>query len=280
MAEDVTMIPADKLGHGSPIAVEMMEADEDLYHDMARTMLNKYLENEAVGRPTVFILPVGPVGQYRRLARICNLERISLRNLFSFNMDEYLDDEGNWLPIDHPLSFRGHMKRSFMDLLDAELAPPAENIIFPDPHDLEAVPRRIEELGGVDICYGGIGINGHIAFNEPPEPGEECSKEDFAQRPTRVLELSRETRLINSVTVADGNRDLIPRLAVTIGMKEILAAREIRLYANRPWQRAIVRKVLHGPVTPAVPCSYLQEHPNASLTMTEFVAQPPRRRLA
>ena len=278
--EDVTVIPTDKLGQGSPITVEVMETDQDLYHDMARTMLNQYLENEAAGRPTAFILPVGPVGQYRRMARICNLERINLKGLFSFNMDEYLDDEGNWLPLDHPLSFRGHMKRNFTDLLDTELAPPPENIIFPDPHDLDAVPRRIQELGGVDICYGGIGINGHIAFNEPPEPGEECSKQEFAQRPTRALELSRETRLINSVTVADGNRDLIPRLAVTIGMKEILAAREVRLYANRPWQRAIVRRVLHGPVTPAVPCSYLQEHLNASLTMTEFVAQPPRRRLA
>lgn len=278
--DDVTMIPAEKLGEGSPIRVEMLETDEDLYHDMARTMLNKVAENDAAGRHTAFILPVGPVGQYRRMARICNLERISLRNLISFNMDEYLDDEGNWLPIEHPLSFRGHMKRSFMDLMDPELAPDRDNIIFPDPHDPQALTQRLEELGGADICYGGIGINGHIAFNEPPEPGEECSKEEFAQRPTRVLELTRETRLINSVTVADGNRDLIPHLAITIGMREILAAREIRLYANRPWQRAIVRKVLHGPVTPALPCSYLQEHPNASLTMTEFVAQPPRRRLA
>lgn len=277
---DVTTIPAEKLGEGSPIRVEVLETDQDLYHDMARTMLNKVRENDAAGKPTVFILPVGPVGQYRRMARICNLERISLRNLVVFNMDEYLTDDGEWLPIDHPLSFRGHMKRSFLDLLDPELAPPAENIIFPDPHNLSAVPERIDELGGVDICYGGIGINGHIAFNEPPEPGEEMSVEEFAALPTRVLELSRETRTINSVTVADGNIPLIPRLAVTIGMKEILAAREIRLYANRPWQRAIVRRVLHGEVTAQVPCSLVQTHPNASLTMTEYVAQPPRRQLA
>jgi len=277
---DVTMIPADKLGEGSTIAVEILETNEDLYHDMARTMLNQVAANEAAGRPTVFILLVGPVGQYRRMARICNRERISLRDLVTFNMDEYLDDDGDWLPADHPLSFRGHMKRSFTDLLDPELAPLPENVIFPDPRDPDAIQRRIDEIGGVDICYAGIGINGHIAFNEPPEPGEECAKDEFAARPTRVLELSRETRLINSVTVADGNRDIIPTLAITIGMREILAAREVRLYANRDWQRAVVRKVLHGPVTPAVPCSYLQEHSNASLTLTEFVAQPPRRRLA
>ncbi len=277
---DVTTIPAEKLGEGSPIRVEVLETDQDLYHDMARTMLNQVRANDALGKPTVFILPVGPVGQYRRMARICNLERISLRNLVAFNMDEYLTDDGEWLPIDHPLSFRGHMQRSFLDLMDPELAPSPDNIVFPDPHDPEAVARRIAELGGVDICYGGIGITGHIAFNEPPEPGIEMTPEQFADLPTRVLELSRETRTINSVTVADGNIPLIPRLAITIGMREILAAREIRLYANRPWQRAVVRRVLHGEVTAKLPCSLVQRHPNASLTMTEFVAQPPRRRLA
>lgn len=278
--DDVTTIPAEKLGEGSPIRVEVLPTDEDLYHDMARTMLNKVRENEERGRPTVFILPVGPVGQYARMARICNIERISLRNLVCFNMDEYLTEDGDWLPIDHPLSFRGHMKRSFLDLLDDDLAPPEENIIFPDPHDPKKVSMMMEDLGGVDICYAGIGINGHIAFNEPPEPGEEMAVDDFAQLPTRVLELSRETRTINSVTVADGNIPLIPKTAVTLGMKECLSAREIRLYANRPWQRAVIRRVLHGEVTAKVPCSLVQRHPNASLTVTEFVAQPPRRRLA
>ena len=278
--DDVTTIPADRLGEGSPISVEILETDQDLYHDMARTMLNKVRENEELGKPTVFILPVGPVGQYRRMARICNLERISLRNLWCFNMDEYLTEDGDWLPLDHPLSFRGHMKRSFLDRLDGELAPPPEQVIFPDPHDPQKVPLMMEDLGGVDICYGGIGINGHIAFNEPPEPGEDISAEEFAQLPTRVLTLSRETRTINSVTVADGNMQIIPPTAVTVGMKECLSAREVRLYANRPWQRAIIRRVLHGPVTAKVPCSLLQTHGNASLTLTEFVAEPPRRRLA
>jgi glucosamine-6-phosphate deaminase len=195
-------------------------------------------------------------------------------------MDEYLTEDGDWLPIDHPLSFRGHMKRSFLDLLDDELSPPEEQVIFPDPHDPQAVPIAMEELGGVDICYAGIGINGHIAFNEPPEPGETMSVEEFAELPTRVLELSRETRTINSVTVADGNMEIIPPTAVTVGMKECLSAREIRLYSNRPWQRAVIRRVLHGEVTAKVPCSLVQTHDNASLTLTEFVAEPPRRRLA
>jgi glucosamine-6-phosphate deaminase len=167
------------------------------------------------------------------------------------------------------------MARRFYDLLDSELRPLPENRIFPDPANLDALPRRIESVGGIDVCFGGIGINGHIAFNEPPEPSERISANEFRCLPTRVLPLSRETLTINSVTVG-GDIWTIPPMAVTIGMREILASREIRIYCNRPWQSGIVRRILHGPVTPAVPASFLQEHPNVTFTIADFVADSPR----
>src|SRR5205823_13154096 len=117
------------------------------------------------------------------------------------NMDEYLTDDDQWLPADHPLSFRGFMDRHFYDLLDPALAPPPEQRVFPDPADPAAIGRLIAARGGVDACFGGVGINGHVAFNEPPEPGETCSLEDFAARPTRVLSLARETRTIHAAPV-------------------------------------------------------------------------------
>ena len=81
-----------------------------------------------------------------------------------------------------------------------------------------------------------------MAFNDPPEPGEKISLGEFRNLPTRVVRLSRETRLINSVTACRGNIDRIPALAVTVGMKEILESRKVRIYLNRLWQSAIVRK--------------------------------------
>lgn len=269
------MIPSEQLGVGSPIKVEILETEEDLYNNFARVMANKVRENNAAGRPTTFILPVGPVGQYRRFARLCNIEAINCQNLFCFAMDEYLDENDEWLPRDHPLSFRAFMDRELYSRLDEDKRIPKENIIFPDPHCPEAVPEKIDEVGGIDIAFGGVGINGHIAFNEPPEPGEDVPPEVFKNLPTRVLSLTRETRLINSVTCARGNRDAIPRRAVTIGMKEILGARQIHFYLNRVWQSAIVRKVLHGPVTPQVPASFFQEHPDCMLTIASYVAQLP-----
>jgi glucosamine-6-phosphate deaminase len=130
----------------------------------------------------------------------------------------------------------------------------------------------------VDVCFGGIGINGHIAFNEPPEEGEEVSDEEFAKLPTRCLRLTRETRTINSNTVG-GEISIIPWHAVTVGMKECLSARKMRFYCNRAWQSAVVRRVLHGPVTARCPASFLRRHADAEIAVAEYVAERPEIRL-
>jgi glucosamine-6-phosphate deaminase len=117
-----------------------------------------------------------------------------------------------------------------------------------------------------------------VAFNEPPELDEDHDTDSFATCPTRTLNLSRETRTINSVTVG-GEISIVPRRAVTVGMAEILAARGLRFYCNRPWQKAVVRRVLHGPVTAACPASLLRRHPDARLTIADFVSEPPEIRL-
>jgi len=104
------------------------------------------------------------------------------------------------------------------------------------------------------------------------------SESDFAQLPTRILSLSRETRTINSVTVG-GELTIIPRRAITVGMKEILASRQLRFYCNRPWQSGLIRRALHGPLTPACPASFLRTHPDASVTIADYVAAPPDIRL-
>jgi glucosamine-6-phosphate deaminase len=81
--------------------------------------------------------------------------------------------------------------------------------------------------------------------------------------------------LINSVTSCRGNIDRIPELAITVGMKEILESRKVRLYLNRTWQSAIVRKILYGPITAAVPGSLLQDHPDVRFVLTAYVADLP-----
>lgn len=275
MATDVLSIPPERLGEGTSIGVDIVETDVDLYNDIALEMLQEIVQNNEVGRPTVFILPVGPVGQYRRLARLCNRRDVSCANVVCINMDEYLDETGKeYLPYDHPLSFRAFMDREFYDRLDERNKVRPENRVFPDPKHPELVQQVIDRCGGVDTCFGGIGIVGHIAFNEPP--AEPMSVEEFAALPTRVLPLTLHTRIINSVTAAKGNYEAIPRYAVTVGMKEILASRKIRTYMNREWQPAIARRWIHGPVTPAVPASLLQRHPDVRVVLTTQAAALPQ----
>ncbi|MFM8470571.1 MAG: hypothetical protein ACKODH_11470, partial [Limisphaerales bacterium] len=189
---------------------------------------------------------------------------------------------------------RGYMERAFYGLLDPALAPPPEHRVFPDPRDCGAVQRLIDARGGVDVTFGGIGINGHIAFNEPPEANAECGMRnaessqrlltssptvaEVAALPTRVLSVAGETRTIISVR-GGGGSEVVPPRCGTLGMKAILASRTLRFYCNRPGQSAVVRRVLHGPITPACPASLLRVHADAVLTMADYVAQPPEIRL-
>ncbi len=271
---DIMSIPPEELGKGSPIKVEILETQADVANDFARVMANKIREHNALGKTTAFILPVGPTPQYRRLARLCNLEGISCRNLITINMDEYCLADGSTVPLDHPMSFRRFMESEFFSLLDDDKKVRPENIVFPDPQDLEALPRKIEEIGGADIAFGGIGINGHIAFNEAMSE-DEISAEEFRELGTRLIDLATETIAINAACGVGGDLKAVPPRAVTVGMKEILAARETHFYLDWPWQRAVARRAIHGPVTPEFPASFLQTHPKATITMSEEVAALP-----
>jgi glucosamine-6-phosphate deaminase len=271
---DYLHISASDLGKGQTVRVRVSADAQALSRDLAEAILSEIQQGEGSGRGATLIAPVGPVDHFPILAALINEQKLSCRNTVFINMDEYVTEGDDWISPEHALSFRGYMDRAFYKLLEPDFAPPPENRIFPDPTNPKAIAKLISARGGVDACFGGIGINGHLAFNEPPEPGVEVSIEDFANLPTRVLGLSRETRTINSVTVG-GEIGVIPKRAITIGMREILASRRLRFYCNRPWQSAVIRRALHGPLTPSCPASYLRTHPDACVTVADFVAAPP-----
>jgi glucosamine-6-phosphate deaminase len=274
---DPLRVPAERLAQGTRIRLTVVPDAKAMTAAFADALLAEYLTARQAGRTTVvFIVPVGPVGQYDVLADLCAARGEALTDLLMIGMDEYLTPGGDWIAEGDPLSFRGHMARH----MTARMLPGTPpRIVFPDPRNLEEVPGLVARHG-VDVCFGGVGICGHIAFNEPPEPGEIVSIDDFAQRPTRVQALTRETRTINSVTATRGAIDLIPTHAVTVGMREILSARKLRLFMNRPWQAAIIRKLLHGPISADVPASLVQRHPDCAITVTEEVTRMPGATLA
>lgn len=270
-------IPAEELHLHSKVNLTILPDLESLYQHFARFLADEVKSNNQNGEPTRLILPVGPVGQYPVLAQICNQERISWKNVFTFNMDEYCDWQGRIVPPDHALSFRGFMKREFFDLLEPELRLPEDQVHFPDPMNLDAISQRIRDVGGIDTCYGGIGYHGHVAFNEPPiSRWYRITVEEFRNSLTRIAPLAPETVVMNSIRATGGNPAALPPMSVTLGMADIYASRRIRLYCQGGmWQRTVLRVALMGDEDVDYPVTLLQGHPDYAVVTTQDTAQRP-----
>lgn len=262
---DINKMKPEDLGKGSNIKLNICDAEVDMYWKVAIEVLETIAANNNAGEPTLMVVPYGPLGPYARIAYLVNKYRVSLKNCTFINMDEYITDDFKYIDKNDPLSFRGGMERAFYQNIDNELNVLPENRIFPNPDYLEQPLELIEKFGKLDMVFGGVGINGHYAFNEPPEDGEMVSNEEFLNRATRILAVSRETRTINAFMNCGGNIDAIPKYCITVGMKEMFMAKKIRMCMPRDWNAGALRKVLHGEITAKVPCSLFQNHPDAML---------------
>lgn len=265
-------ISQEELGADAKVPILKLGDSGEVFYEMALEMISCIKEHNKQEEKTVFICPVGPVGQYPIFVRLVNREQIDLTKVWFINMDEYLTDEDEWIDQSEALSFLGFMQREVYDKIDAHLLMPENQRIFPDPKNPSYITDLVEELGGVDIAFGGIGINGHLAFNEPQK---ELSVEEFSNLTTRALDISRETRTINSVGDLNGAIDAMPKRCATIGMKEILSARKIVLGVFRDWHRAVIRQTAYGEVTTTFPATLLQNHPNALIITNENAAKQP-----
>lgn len=218
------------------------------------------------GRSTLLGLATGNtmIGVYEQLAARLNESGCDLSRLHTFNLDEYVGNDGRQVPGDHPLSYRAYMQRQFFDLLDPKLGMNPEHVHFPDPENPQAYDHSIDRMGGLDFQLLGLGFNGHIAFNEPM-PETDISAEAFAELPTRVIDLNELTIDTNARLTAGGDRNQVPRRAVTMGMKPLLAAREVLLLACFPEQKKPLERIRQGTITPSLPGSYLLGHRNATI---------------
>lgn len=255
------------------VRCRVVPGEWDVYFDMALTMYEEIVKNNALGKPTVFIVPVGPTEQYPILAKLVNSQRVSLKNVHFFNMDEYLITPTQRIDDGDKMSFHGRMQREFYDRVDPELVMPESQRHFPEPGHEEEYDRMIEELGGPDMCFGGLGINGHVAFNEAAEADDPITADEFAALGTRVLRITRETRAINAFGYQRGDLAGMPEWCITVGMKPILSSRKVYIALNRPWQNGPLKHVLLGEECPQWPSSLLRRVGDVQLCMTEAIAQ-------
>ncbi|MGD8240359.1 MAG: glucosamine-6-phosphate isomerase [Armatimonadota bacterium] len=244
---------------------------EILHQHCAAEIAAEIAANNDAGQPTRLILPVGPTGQYPLLWQLINERGISLANCWFFFMDEYCDEQGVAVTADHPLSFRGEMQGIFFNHIAPELRIPEEQLFFPDHENVSTLAGRIDDVGGIDTCYGGIGIHGHVAFNEP-EPG-------VAESDPRVVELNDFTVTMNAIRAhVGGNVEGFPRKAVTLGMRQILGARRIRLYCRNggpyDWANTVLRLALFGEPGDDYPVTHIRGKDYVLTTDRETAAVP------
>ncbi|UCD57379.1 MAG: hypothetical protein JSV16_16500 [Candidatus Hydrogenedentota bacterium] len=218
--------PADEFLKKYGSRVQVVENTYQLYEVFAELLAQELEGNNREGRPTRIILPIGPTGQYPIFLRMVAGSRLSLKGCHFFFMDEYCYEDGRPFGLGHPLGFRSTMEKLLFGPLEKqapELMIPREHIHFPEPDRPEETQEKMEAVGGVDTCYGGVGVHGHVAFNEPEEGVENSD--------TRLLRINPVTKTINMIrSDCGGFFGDYPKVAVTIGMKQILQCSRIVLF--------------------------------------------------
>lgn len=214
--------------------------------------------NPTKDNPFILGLPTGstPIGTYQELIHLHNEGEISFKNVVTFNMDEYVG-----IPKDHPESYHTFMYKNLFNSIDI----PEENINILDGNadDLEAECQRyeekIQEYGGINLFLGGIGPDGHIAFNEP---GSSLSSK------TRLKTLTYDTRVANS-RFFDNDISKVPKLALTVGVGTVMDSDEVLIMINGYNKARAVQKVVEGGVNHMWTVSALQLHKKGMIVCDE-----------
>ncbi len=229
---------------------------------VARKIADLILQRQQQNRTAVLGLATGstPTGVYAQLIRLHREEKLSFKNVVTFNLDEYFPMKPAELQ-----SYVRFMKEHLFDHIDID----PKNIHIPNgtvpveqvAEQCKLYERQIKEAGGIDLQILGVGRTGHIGFNEPG------SSRDSR---TRLITLDRVTRL-DAASDFFGE-EYVPRRAITMGVGTILEARQVILMAYGEGKAGVIAQAIEGPITAAIAASFLQNHPNAQMVLDEAAA--------
>ena len=208
--------------------------------------------------PFVLGLPTGstPLGMYNALIELCKAGKVSFANVVTFNMDEYVG-----LPEEHPESYHSFMWNNFFSHVDIKVE--NVNILNGNAEDLAAecaaYEARIEAAGGIDLFIGGVGEDGHLAFNEPFSS---------LNSRTRVKTLTEDTIIVNS-RFFGGDVNKVPKLALTVGVGTVCSAKQVMVLALGHKKARAVQQCVEGAVSHAWTITALQMHPKGIMVCDE-----------
>jgi glucosamine-6-phosphate deaminase len=255
-------IPPEQLAARSPVPFEILDSREALHERFADDIYSELEGARRAGVEVSLIVPLGPTGQFPILARRINDTRLALDHVTFFGMDEWLDWQGRPLPLEHAFSLEGAFHREFIALIEPGLRPRPENVIFPSPLALDRSAEEMARRGQVAATFGGVGFQGHIAFNEPPASRwTSVTIEQLRDSRTRVVPLAVDTIIAHAQRRVGGNTFAVPPLAVTLGMRELLSARRLRLYLDTgSWKQTILRILLFSEPDVDYPATLARDH--------------------
>jgi glucosamine-6-phosphate deaminase len=217
-----------------------------------------HITGAAPGKPFVLGLPTGssPLGIYRELINFHRGGALSFANVISFNMDEYVG-----LPEDHPQSYHRFMWDNLFSQVDIK----KENVHILNgmaadlEKECEAYEAAIAACGGIDLFLGGVGQDGHLAFNEPGS--------SLVSR-TRIKSLTMDTRMVNARFFGD-DPEKVPGTALTVGVGTVMEAREVLVIVSGSQKAAALQAAVEGGVNHMCTLSCLQMHPKAIIVCDE-----------
>ena len=212
-------------------------------------------------KPFVIGLATGstPIETYAELIRLVKDGKVSFKNVVSFNMDEYVG-----LPVDHPESYHSFMDKYLFNHIDID----RKNVHLLDGNakdlkkECEDYEKKIVEAGGIDLFLGGIGEDGHIAFNEPFSS---------LNSRTRVVTLTEDTRKVNS-RFFDNDMNKVPAQAMSVGVATVTDSKEVLILAFGSKKARALRDAIEGPCSHACTVSALQLHPAGIIVCDELAA--------
>jgi glucosamine-6-phosphate deaminase len=243
---------------------------------MARELVQIIEANNKQNKPTHAILPCGPLCWYKPFTELVNRDQVNLKNLVVFHMDECLDWQGKPVPKNHPQNFQNYMEKNFYEPVATALSVPEGSRHWLYPNNVAEISQKILSTT-IDITYGGWGQDGHVAFNQARRnPYSQLTIDDVRNSTARIQDNNLDTVIALAHRSFGTAYQLVAPMSVTLGVKECLSAKKLRLFSDTgAWKQTALRVALFGPLTPDFPMTLLQEHPDALLTATIDTSKHP-----
>lgn len=243
---------------------------------MAEELVAEIQANNQREKPTRAIIPCGPSCWYRPFTDLVNRRQVTLQRLFVFHMDECLDWQGRPLPAGHPYNFRSFMEQHFYGGIDTALAVPQEQRFWLLPSTMDRVAAEITR-SPIDITIGGWGQDGHLAYNQARRhPYSSVTLDELENSSIRIQENNLDTILALAQRTFGSAYQFVPPMSVTLGIKECLSAKKVRVYSDTgAWKQTALRVALFSEPQVEYPMTLLQKHSDALITATADTARHP-----